>query len=290
MKTRVLVTGACGFIGHHLVDLLKKLDYEVHGVDNMENGDPVWIDQLDAYYDDHIQNFQIPQRVEYVFHLAALPRAPYSVEYPTETNDSNVTGTLELLDEARRSTSVRKFIFSSSSSVYGIQDKLPISEDAPTQPMTPYGLQKLIGEQYCELFYQLYGLRYVALRYFNVYGEHQDGDHPYATAVSKFLEQRNQGKYLTIQGTGAKTRDMTYVKDVCLANVQAMETDAHGIFNIGSGEQYKIKDIADMISTKQVHVENRPNEAEHTKADITKAKAELGWGPQTDLETWIKNR
>lgn len=293
---RALVTGCCGFIGHHLVKALKERGYYVYGIDDLSNGDRKYAKLCDEFVVEDISNVEnrgMEYDVDYVFHLAAIPRVPYSIEHPMETHQTNVDGTLTVLESirvAREEGESIKVIYSSSSSVYGMQDVMPIKEDVKLDPLNPYALQKLTGDHYCKIYNDIYGLPTVALRYFNVYGEDQDGSHPYATVVSKFLEMKKQGKALTIHGDGEQTRDLTYVGDVVEANILAAESDATGSFNIGGGRNYSINEIASIIGGETVSEPGRPGEARDTLADISKAKEILGWEPKMDLATWLKNQ
>ena len=286
---KVIVTGAAGFIGHHLVKGLKKRGYYVIGVDNLVNGKEEHAKLCDDFYKADIRDFDQYDDVKYVFHLAALPRVSYSIEHPEETNDVNVRGTLKVLLNAKNS-GVAKVVYSSSSSAYGSQEVLPTKESATTSPQNPYAVQKLAGEHYATVFNDVYELPTVSLRYFNVYGEDQDGSHPYATAVAKFLDLKRAGKPLTIHGNGQQTRDMTYVGDVVDANIRAAESEATGVFNIGGGKRYSINEVADMVEggmNRRVFQPPRPNDVRNTLADITKARMFLGWEPKMNLKTWV---
>ena len=265
--------------------------------------------------------------VHTVFHFAALPRVQYSIEHPIETNTVNVGGLLNVL-EASRKGGVKRIVYSASSSAYGDQEKMPhhrstsrflsrfapkktmshhrstsrflsrfapkktmsLTEDMPADPLSPYGLQKYIGELYCKLFSRVYGLKTVSLRYFNVYGYRQDPEGAYALVIGKFLKQKAEGKPLTVTGDGTQTRDFTHVSDVVRANLLAMESEHVGsgeVINIGGGKNYSINEIAEIIGGPVEHVPARM-EPHDTLADTTRAKELLGWEPQISLPEGIK--
>lgn len=287
---RCLVSGNCGFIGHHLVKVLKQQDCYVYGVDNLSNGKEEYALFCDGFKQSSVQNLQVlPEDLDAVYHLAALPRVPFSIRNPELTNDNNLNTTLHLLELARKAK-VKRFVYASSSSVYGDQAELPLRESVQPRPMNPYAIQKLAGEMYCRFYARYHGLSAIALRYFNVYGEDQDGSHPYATAVAKFLDRYRKGEPLPIYGDGSKTRDMTYVGDVVDATIKAGSSTRGGVFNIGSGKEYAILDIAKAISDKITFLPDRQGEAERTQADIWRAKGLLGWQPKTDVFEWIKTQ
>ncbi|MCR4306761.1 MAG: NAD-dependent epimerase/dehydratase family protein, partial [Candidatus Yonathbacteria bacterium] len=189
-----------------------------------------------------------------------------------------------------RSGGVKRVIYSASSSVYGDQEKMPLTEDMRASPLSPYGLQKYIGELYCALFSKVYGLKTVSLRYFNVYGQRQDPEGAYALVIGKFLKQKAEGIPLTITGDGAQTRDFTHVSDVVRANLLAMESEQVGegeAMNIGGGKNYSINEVARIIGGPVEYVSARI-EPHDSLADTARAKELLGWEPQISLEEGIK--
>jgi nucleoside-diphosphate-sugar epimerase len=225
---------------------------------------------------------------ECVFHLAALPRVQYSIEHIEETHEVNVDGTFAVLCAARE-TGVKRVVFSSSSALYGDQEKLPITEDMATNPLSPYALHKHIGEELCRLFSRLYGVETVSLRYFNVYGPHDDPHGAYALVISKFIDQRKRGHMLTIAGDGMNTRDYTHVEDIVRANLLAMSSLSvgHGeAINIGNGTQISVREVAACIGGEITHVPERV-EPKHTRADISRARILLGWEPTISFQTGI---
>lgn len=286
---KVLVTGSAGFIGHHLVRKLKSLGYYVIGVDNLSNGTPTYAKEADYFQQKNVRSIYGGELygVKYIFHLAALPRVPYSIEHPIETHETNVNETLELLITAR-DAGVEKVIFSSSSSVYGAQEEYPTPETAKTMPLSPYALQKLAAEQYCELFRSLYGMKTVSLRYFNVYGEEQRADNPYTGVLTKFLDLKKQGEALPIYGTGHQRRDFTYVGDVVEANILTAEK-GEGIYNVGTGINYSINGIADAISENSLHLDARQGDPMTSLADNARL-LNLGWEPKMELYHWLRTQ
>jgi len=291
-KTKVIVTGGAGFIGSNLVDGLVEKGYEVHVIDNLSSGKLENVNPKAIFYNKNIRDLADVEGVfngaKYVFHLAAMPRVQYSIENPIETNEVNVDGTLNVL-QAAHSAGVKKFIYSSSSSIYGDSDVLPLNEKMPANPKSPYSLHKYVGELYCELFSKLYGLPTVSLRYFNVFGPRIDPSGTYALAVGLFLRLRKEGKPLAITGDGMQTRDMTHVRDVVRANILAAEsmTVKNGeAINIGSGKNYTINELAKLIGGPVEYIAPRL-EPHDTLADNSLAKKLLGWEPTVSFEEGI---
>src|SRR3989344_3892870 len=205
---KVVVTGGAGFIGSHLVDALVQLGHDVHVVENRVEGKEDRLNKKARYYCSGLispSGHRVCKGAECVFHLAALPRVQYSIEYPDETFGENVAGTQFIL-EAARQAGVKRFVFASSSSVYGNSQKLPLSETDPTEPMSPYAAQKLMSEILCQTYHRTYGMETVCLRYFNVYGPRLDPNGPYALVIGVFLRQWLAGEPLTITGDGNQTR------------------------------------------------------------------------------------
>ena len=296
---RCLVTGGAGFIGSNLVDKLIDDGHEVIIFDNYstgkkENVNPkakfflVDISHQPSFKDKTME--EIMTGVDVVFHLAALARVQPSIENPIEYHNTNVNGTLNMLDACRR-YGVKRFIFSSSSSVYGDVEQLPTPEEHELNPMSPYALHKLQGEQYCKLFSELYDLETVCLRYFNVYGERQNTEGAYCLVMGIFAGQLLKGEPMTINGDGENRRDFTYVGDVVDANIRCMDypLELNGeAFNIGNGDNRSVNQIANLLSEDGDRINKESViEPKETLANNSKAKKILGWKPTNKIENWI---
>lgn len=291
-----LVTGGAGFIGTNLAVRLLKDGHKVRVIDNFSAGRIENRIQKDAkYFEGDIRNMADLQKamkgIDGVFHLAAVPRVPYSVEHPIETNENNITGTLNVL-VAARDVGVKRLVFSSSSSVYGGNDDgRKLQEDMCGHPLSPYALHKYTGEMYCRLFSELYGFETVSLRYFNVYGPFLDPNGAYALVVGKFFRQRSNNEPMTICGDGEYYRDYTHVSDVVEANVLAMKSNEVGkgeIFNVGCGNACSVNKLAKLIGGETVFVPPRLGDPRRSEADNTRAREILGWKPKVSLEEGIK--
>lgn len=292
-EKKVLVVGGAGFIGSHLSDLLVSSGAEVHILDNLSGGKKENINPKANFHLADITKFSEIKPffvgIDFVFHLAALPRVPYSIEYPIETNDANINGTLNVYLAAKES-GVSRVVYSASSSAYGDQSTMPLVETMVPNPKSPYGLQKYVGELYGRVFHQVYGLETVSLRYFNVYGPRYNAEGAYALVIGKFLEQRKKGEPMTITGDGKQTRDFTHVRDVAQANILAALSDKVGrgeTINIGAGNNVSINQIAEMIGGPVEHIDPR-FEPKDTLADNSKAKELLGWTPEVSIEEGVK--
>ena len=294
MSKKAVVTGGAGFIGSNLVDQLIANSWEVYIIDDMstgavENINPAascWNQDISTVDIDELTHFM--KGVDVVFHLAALARVQPSIENPIPYNEVNIKGTLNILLAAHRG-GVKRVVYSASSSAYGETKILPTPEDAPTNPLSPYGLQKYVGEQYCKMFSEVYGLDTVSLRYFNVYGERMTLEGAYCLVMGIFAKQMLDGKPLTITNDGNQRRDFTYVGDVVNANILAAthKNNLNGdVFNIGNGMNFSVNEVADMLGGEKTYGEQRiePNE---TLADNTKARTILNWTPIGNLPQWI---
>lgn len=288
---KVVVTGGAGFIGSNLVNKLVEKNYDVHIIDNLIAG-PGHINKKAKLHKVSITDYKkilaIIKGAEYVFHLAALPRVQYSIDFPLETNSVNVNGTLNVLLAAKESK-VKKLVFSASSSAYGDQDIMPLIEDMKPAPKSPYALHKYYGELLCKLFSDIFGLPTVSLRYFNVYGPNQSAEGSYPLVIAKFLKQVKENAPMTITGDGKQTRDFTHVYDVVRANILAAEskTVKNGeVINIGAGKNYSIKEIANIIGGKVKYIPARL-EPKDTLANNSKARKLLGWKPEVTLKEGI---
>jgi UDP-glucose 4-epimerase len=292
---KYVVIGGAGFVGSNLVDFLINEGHEVSVVDNLSNGKESNVNKksklhiLDISHASHLKELtNIFTGKDGVFHLAALARVQPSIKDPISFNQANVNGTLHVLTAAR-DANIKRVVYSASSSAYGDAKVFPTPEDHPTDPLSPYGLQKLIGEQYCRVFHHCYNLETVSLRYFNVFGERQSLDGAYKLVMGTFVHQKLQGKPLTITGDGEQRRDFTYVGDVVKANFLAMTSENVGSgesINIGNGDNRSVNQIADLIGGSKEYIERRL-EPQQTLADNTKAKNLLGWQPTTTVEEWI---
>ena len=292
---KFLVTGGAGFIGTNLVKELLARGHEVVVLDNYAAGKKEERVQDGALYvEGDIRNPEDLKNVcrngfDGIFHLAALPRVTYSVENPALTHEANVDGTLNVL-LAARDNKIKRVIFSSSSSIYGNQEKYPVREDFAALPISPYALHKFVGEHYCRLFSDLYGVETVNLRYFNVYGPYFDPDGAYALVIGKFLKQKKDGRPMTVCGDGEYFRDYTHVFDIVRANILAMESRKVGrgeVINVGNGEPHSVNEVAKMMGGEFVFVPPRPGDVRVTHADNAKAKELLGWEPTVSLEEGI---
>jgi UDP-glucose 4-epimerase len=289
----VLVTGGGGFIGSHLVEALLERGYKVRILDNFTTGRLDRIGRSATLVQADIrEGASIAtsfQGVDCVFHTAALPRVPLSIENPLETHMVNVVGTINVL-LAARDAGVRRVVFSGSSSVYGDQPRLPLDEEMRPNPLSPYALQKLAGEQYTRLFHRLYGIETLTLRYFNVFGPRMATEGAYLTVISAFLQARREGRPLLIYGDGEQTRDFTHVRDVVRANLLAMDaTIADGrAINIGQGRSVSVNWIAKQIHGPRVFRPARTGDVRHTQADNSLAEEILGWRPQITTEQGLQ--
>ena len=298
---KVVVTGGAGFIGSHLSEELARRDYHVVIVDNLSTGKVGNIEVLlkrgnVEFIQGSVTDLpllqQLFQDAYYVFHQAAIPSVPRSIENPQVSHEANLTGTLNVL-LAARDRNVRNVVYASSSSVYGDTPTLPKSEDMPPNPLSPYAVTKLAGEYYCRVFQQVYAMHTVCLRYFNVYGPRQDPDSQYASVVPRFISNILQVKPPVIFGDGEQTRDFTFIKDVVEANILAAKAGATGIFNIGRGDRISVNRLVELIirlvgnRVKPVHEEPRLGDIRHSLADISRADA-FGYQPAYSLEEGLK--
>lgn len=293
--SKYLVTGGAGFIGTNIVKRLLTDGHQVVVLDNYVGGKIAERFQSGVeYIEGDIRDLENLKKIcsvgfDGIFHLAALPRVPNSVEFPLESHEINIDGTLKVL-LAARDVKIKRVVFSSSSSIYGNQDHYPVHEDLCVVPISPYALHKYVGEHYCRLFGELYSLQTVCLRYFNVYGPYFDPNGPYALAVGKFIKQKKNGEPMTICGDGEYYRDYVHVRDVANANVLAMNSQQVGkgeIFNIGNGKTYSVNQLAKIIGGETVFIPPRLGDVRRTEADNTKAKNLLGWQPTITLEEGI---
>ena len=292
-----LVTGGAGFIGSNLVDRLLDLGHEVIVIDN-EYSDAhdqfYWNDKAENYkYDicDYENTRPLYDGVDYVFHIAAEARIQPAIENPIRAVTINSVGTCTVL-QCSREAGVRRVMYSSTSSAYGLKNELPNTESQPDDCLNPYSISKTNGEKLCSMYTSLYGLETVIFRYFNVYGERQPLKGQYAPVVGIFLRQRAAGEPLTIVGDGEQRRDFTYVGDVVNANIMAaisnQEEEAFGeVYNVGTGTNYSVNEVAAMISDNTTNIPPRPAEARLSLANNKKIYEAFGWSPRVKLEEWV---
>jgi len=291
---RILVTGGAGFIGSHLVDRLIKENHKVIVIDNLTTGKEENINPQAEFYNLDIYDFEkikpLFEKTDFVFHLAAISQILVSIKDPVETSKVNILGTINVF-KAAIEAKVKRVIFTSSSSVYGNQEKLPLKENMRPNPVNPYALQKLVGEQFAKLFTKLYGIPIISLRYFNVYGPRININSDYSSVIGKFLKQKAEGKPLTIFGNGEQTRDFCYIDDVVDATIKAMESKklkGGEVINIGSGKSYSINYLANLIGSKRKYLAPREGDVKHTQADITLAKKLFTWQPKVSFEEGLR--
>lgn len=295
---KVLVTGGAGFIGSNLVDKLLDLGHEVIVIDNESsecNEKFYWNENaINFKFDiaDYINTRTLYDSVDVVFHIAADSRIQPAIQNPIRALTTNAVGTCTVLQCAREA-GVKRVIYSSTSSAYG-KNIPPCVEDMREDCLNPYSISKVTGEKLCKIYYELYGLETIVLRYFNVYGERQPLRGHYAPVIGLFLRQAKLGEPLTIVGDGEQRRDFTYVGDVVNANIMTAfanpEPTAFGqVYNVGTGKSYSINEIAKMISDHTVNIPPRDGESRETLADNEKIFKTFGWKPNVSLSDWIKN-
>ena len=290
---KVAVTGGLGFIGSHLVERLNE-NNDLVIVDNQSSGNIKNIQDLDFSRIDtdlgditQVNLERIFEDVDYVYHMAAVTSVPQSVNDPLRSNEVNITGTLKVLEAAKK-CDVKKLIFSSSSAVYGETESLPISEKNPINPLSPYAVTKATGELYCTVYSEIYDLPTIALRYFNVFGPKQDPESQYAAVIPIFIDKILKNQRPVIYGDGEQTRDFVNVKQVVDANILAAESNKTGSYNIGLGKSTTINYLFEMIKEimkkdiKPIYKNERHGEIKHSVADISKARS-IGYSPKNDF-------
>ncbi|MFQ5880873.1 MAG: SDR family oxidoreductase [Candidatus Methylomirabilales bacterium] len=293
-----LVTGGAGFIGSHLVEALLHQGEAVRVLDNFttgrrENLAPILdrIELLEGDLRDRPMVEKAVEEIEVIFHQGALPSVSRSIEDPMTSHEVNATGTLNLL-VAARAARVRRLVYASSSSIYGESPVLPKEEEMPPRPLSPYAVSKLVGEYYCQVFYAVYGLETVCLRYFNVFGPCQDPASPYAAVIPRFIHALLQGKAPVIFGDGHQTRDFTFVANVVNATLLAAHAPgADGqVMNVACGQRFSLLDlVAALRRTLEVDLPPRfapprPGDIRHSQASIAKAQKLLGYQPRVSFE------
>jgi len=295
-QKKIIVTGGAGFIGSHLVDCLLSKGHNVIAIDNLycgstRNLEEAFTNSNFSFIKDDVINFAAMKNIfigaDCIFHLAALADIVPSIQQPTPYHRANVDGTISVL-EAARMAGVKKFVYTASSSCYGIPDTYPTSEASSIHPMYPYALTKNVGEQYVQHWHQTYGLPTVSLRVFNVYGPRARTGGTYGAVFGVFLAQKLAGEPYTIIGDGEQTRDFTYVSDIVNALVMAFESDLTGeVMNVGSGNTYSINRLIELLGGPFQYIPKRPGEPDCTFADITKIQKLLSWKPEITLEEGV---
>ena len=301
---KYLVTGGAGFIGSNIVTELLRQGQEIRVLDNFATGKrenilPLMKNPNLTLIEGDLRSFHIVRAavkgVDYILHQGALPSVPRSINDPITSNDVNILGTLNLL-EAAKEFGVKRVICASSSSIYGNSETLPKIETMPVNPMSPYALTKYAQERYCQVFYSLYGLETVSLRYFNVFGPNQDPTSQYSAVIPKFIRLIQQDKEPVIYGDGSQSRDFTYVENNVRANIQACtaEKAAGEVINIACGERYTLLDLVKMINEiLGKHIEpkfepERPGDVKHSLAGIEKARELLGYEVRVDFQAGLE--
>jgi UDP-glucose 4-epimerase len=293
---KCLVTGGAGFIGSNLVDTLIEKGHSVVVIDNesaSENEKFYWNDRAENYKLDICDYNKIEhlfEGVDWVFHLAAQSRIQPAIKNPIKTVRVNCEGTTNIL-QASRKYKIKKVMYSSTSSYYGLTNEPPLVETMERNCLNPYSVTKVAAEDLFKMYSRLYNLPTVIFRYFNVYGERQPVKGQYAPVVGLFQKMKAEGKPMTVVGDGEQKRDYTHVSDIVSANILAAENDSVGnaeVMNVGTGTNYSVLDLVNLIGGDYVHIPPRLGEARETLADNTKIKKLLNWNPLVKLEDWIK--
>jgi nucleoside-diphosphate-sugar epimerase len=302
MSDQFLVTGGAGFIGSHLVRRLLADGGWVRVIDNLATGKRERLRDVEGAIEFIEGDLADPSTcenalsgIDCVLHQAAVPSVQRSVKNPIETNKANVTSTLNLLESCRKH-GVRRFVYASSSSAYGDTPVLPKREDMPPNPLSPYALQKFVGERYCQLYFRLYGLETVSLRYFNVFGPSQDPYSEYSAVIPKFATRLQRGESIVVYGDGEQSRDFTYVDNVVEANILALRAPraAGSVMNIGCGERITLNrliKILEEILEVQAAVDYqpaRPGDVRDSLADISLAQDLLGYQPKISVAQGLR--
>lgn len=298
---KILVTGGAGFIGSNIVKGLLKQQHRVRVIDNLSTGNLKNIEPFLArieFLEGDLTSLEVAREaaegMDFILHQAAIPSVSRSIANPLASNDANINATLNILLAARDSKT-KKVVYASSSSIYGDSPKLPKEEDMSPNSISPYALTKYVGEKYCELFYKIYGLPSISLRYFNVFGPNQDPNSEYAAAIPKFIKAILNNETLVIYGDGKQSRDFTYVENVVKANIMAINSNVSGeVINIACGKAFSINEVVGLISrmsnrkAKPIYQSRRPGDVKHSLADITKAKRLLNYKPVVTFEKGLE--
>ena len=295
--TKCLVTGGCGFIGSHIVNKLINMGCEVRVIDDLSasENENFYHNEKAEYWKKDISKDEctkIFKNVDYVFHLAARSRIQPTICAPNKCFEVNVVGTQRVLEWSRLN-GIKRVIYSGTSSLYGHQNSIPFAPNMPPDCLNPYSMSKWMGEQICKLYNQLYGVPSITLRYFNVYGPREPIKGEYAPVIGLFKRQSKNNESMTIVAPGTQRRDFTYIEDVVEANILAMKTSTvdipFNIYNVGTGKNYSMMEIADMIGGKRDVIPSRPAEVQETLADISDTIKDLNWAPKHSLEEKINS-
>ena len=293
---KAIVTGGAGFIGSHIVDRLINDGFEVIVIDNesAECNAQFYYNKQAKYFKYDIEDYNkiepLFKNADYVFHLAAESRIQPTLDRPVKACMTNIIGTCNVLEASRRNN-IKRVMYSSTSSAYGLKNKIPLNETMHRDCLNPYSVTKVGAEDLCKMYHTLYGLECIIFRYFNVYGERQPLKGQYAPVVGLFLEMKKAGKPMTVVGDGKQTRDYTYVGDVVEANILAAHIKNKNVlgevYNVGTGTNHSVLDLVKIINGEHVHIPARPGEARDTLANIKKIQSELNWQPKETIESWI---
>ena len=299
---KFLVTGGAGFIGSHIVERLVQDGAQVRVVDNLSTGRIERLGHLLSaieFVEGDLANESTANEavdgMDFVVHQAAIPSVQRSLSDPIATNRANVVGTLNLLEGCRR-VGVRRFVYAASSSAYGNTEVLPKQEDMAPNPMSPYALQKYVGERYCKLYFELYGLETISLRYFNVFGPGQDPHSEYSAVIPKFINCLLNNQPITIYGDGEQSRDFTFIENVIEANMLALNAAAAGgqMCNVGCGERISLNRLVVLLereiagSARVIHVEPKLGDVRHSLAAVDRARALLNYQPKIGVEEGLR--
>jgi len=302
MNGKFLVTGGAGFIGSHIVERLVQDGAQVRVVDNLSTGRIERLRHLLSaieFVEGDLANestaAEAVDGMDFVVHQAAIPSVQRSLSDPIATNRSNVVGTLNLLEGCRR-VGVRRFVYAASSSAYGNTEVLPKHEDMAPNPMSPYALQKYVGERYCKLYFELYGLETISLRYFNVFGPGQDPYSEYSAVIPKFITCLLNNQPITIYGDGEQSRDFTFIENVVEANMLALSAAAVGgqMCNVGCGERISLNRLVALLEreigsrARVIRVEPKLGDVRHSLADVDRARAILNYQPKIGVEEGLR--
>ncbi len=299
---KYLITGGAGFIGSNIAIELVKKGEKVRIIDNFSTGRAVNLETIRKdieLIDGDIRDFwtvrEAVEGVDYILHQAALPSVPRSVKNPLTSNAVNVDGTLNLL-QAAKEAKAKRFVFASSSSVYGDTPTLPKKETMPLDPLSPYAVSKLADEKYARVFYNLYGLETVGLRYFNIFGPRQDPNSEYSAVIPKFIKALKTGKRPVVYGDGEQSRDFTYVANAVQANLlaaTAAKAPGH-VYNIACGARFTLNDLLKFlgeimgVDARADYDPPRPGDIKHSYADIEYAKNDLNYNPTVDFKAGLQ--